>query len=127
MIFGETVFEEMIEQLGEMTVQIRWIILFLFIMLFKGTGVAGLLREMIKLQKEQSLQNEQILQQLERLKSGTLSAYEAQYATAKALQIRADAVAEKRGEKPESVLLPSPSKVREVLELWIDSKPSKDK
>lgn len=70
-------------------------------------------------------QNEQILKQLECLKMATLSSYEAQYATAKALQIRADAAAEKRGEKSESTTLPSPVKVREILELWIDAKPPK--
>jgi len=56
----------------------------------------------------------------------TLSSYEAQYATAKALQIRADAVAEKRGENLESTTPPSPVKVREILQLWIDAKPPKE-
>jgi hypothetical protein len=130
-MYNETVFQQIARLIENQTTYLGWIIFFLFsanvILLFISTRIRHLVTDVInvtaKIQAETHRQNEQILKQLECLKMATLSSYEAQYATAKALQIRADAVAEKRGEKADSVTPPSPAKVREILELWIDAKP----
>lgn len=129
-MYRETVFDAMIEQLEFMTFQLGFLIFFmltlLLIAIFKGNGIPNLLVKILAVQHELCRQNEQILKQLESLKMGALSAYEAQYATAKSLQVRADALSEKRGERTEPKdTPPSPVKVRENLQLWIDAKPTK--
>jgi hypothetical protein len=106
-MYSETVFQQIAQLIDGQTVYLGRMVFFLLIIalvvLFKSGGSPGLLRQILEKHNEQIRQNSEIIAALHQLQVTAAATYEVQRATWQTLQIRSNAAAEKRGEKPPAV------------------------